>query len=196
MIDTTILLNRQTHTQKKYKKWTAQSGGIKTARWDLGLWCSTKKKKIKKEVSQRRHIVSSSIEPFMFGSNKYCACYLQLLFFKFSYLSDLRWWEWNDAMTEWCRKHLASVIHECMVGEIWERQLSWLATMQAGNKPNQKASNGNLLQVKAPWHSVQRDASVQRVVYDDGLYGDGPQTQKATSGADIWTEHDAQMGYT
>lgn len=195
MVDTTILLNRQTHTQKKYKKWTARSGGIKTARWDLGLWCSTKKK-IKKEVSQRRHIVSSSIEPFMFGSNKYCACYLQLLFFKFSYLSDLRWWEWNDAMTEWCRKHLASVIHECMVGEIWERQLSWLATMQAGNKPNQKASNGNLLQVKAPWHSVQRDASVQRVVYDDGLYGDGPQTQKATSGADIWTEHDAQMGYT
>lgn len=96
-----------------------------------------KKKKIKKEVSQRRHIVSSSIEPFMFGSNKYCACYLQLLFFKFSYLSDLRWWEWNDAMTEWCRKHLASVIHECMVGEIWERQLSWLATMQAGNKTNQ-----------------------------------------------------------
>lgn len=194
MIDATILLNRQTHTHKKYKKWTAQSGGIETARWDLGLWCSTKKKK--KEISQRRHIVSSSIEPFMFGSNKYCACYLQLLFFKFSYLSDLRWWEWNDAMTEWCRKHLASLIHECMVGEIWERQLSWLATMQAGNKPNQKASNGNLLQVKAPWHSVQRDASVQRVVHDDGLYGDGPQTQKATSGADIWTEHDAQMGYT
>lgn len=56
----------------------------------LGALMQYQKKKIKKEVSQRRHIVSSSIEPFMFGSNKYCACYLQLLFFKFSYLSDLR----------------------------------------------------------------------------------------------------------